>query len=441
MDAAFKVWFLAFLRWLIRAADLATGMVAGWTFSNGSSQEKERARRDFNKSAQVVSVAAKASYVPDMPSPRNSEFIFRHKEYTDPRRVLLEERVVLSHMTKDSAFFGILPGGVDLYDTKQYPFHYLALYHTCQNYIVVPMSTFYRLAEEVGDPKKHLGVVAMTLRCGSTLLSQVMQRVANTRSLSEPYALDSIWFLFHNEEIDMEEVRQRLRATVRLLTKTTPDSANIERFFIKTNSFTSPLMGLLHELFPKAAFIASTRHPVPSVISFRKLMAVFSVSLYDRTGQLWRNYCVPTCVPVEEEYDDLRRTLNPWRANLTYDQNSGFVYASSLACIREYGHIFDLAVLYEDLIGSPEETVGKLFKVMKVGAEVPVSAGMAALGADSQKGIFKSVSTRTDLPPELSNKMNHFYRRYGFPIRTDSTVEEFRDFVNDICHKGKRRDK
>ncbi len=57
----------------------------------------------------------------------------------------------------------------------------MAIYNLSHRFIVLPIPSFHRLAEECGDPKVTVGFVAMTLRCGSTLISQVMNRVPNTR--------------------------------------------------------------------------------------------------------------------------------------------------------------------------------------------------------------------------------------------------------------------
>jgi len=43
----------------------------------------------------------------------------------------------------------------------------------CRRLIVVPLTTFHRLAELIGDPQGELIFVFNTARCGSTLLTQV----------------------------------------------------------------------------------------------------------------------------------------------------------------------------------------------------------------------------------------------------------------------------
>ena len=54
----------------------------------------------------------------------------------------------------------------------------------CSKLIVVPLSVFHRMAESIGDPKGEVVFVFNTGRCGSTLLTKVIdirQTVKGTR--------------------------------------------------------------------------------------------------------------------------------------------------------------------------------------------------------------------------------------------------------------------
>jgi len=57
------------------------------------------------------------------------------------------------------------------------PFIRYAQMDFCQSLIVVPLTTFHRLAEVIGDPQGELIFLFNTTRCGSTLLAQVSQRI------------------------------------------------------------------------------------------------------------------------------------------------------------------------------------------------------------------------------------------------------------------------
>ena len=54
------------------------------------------------------------------------------------------------------------------------PFIPYAQMKFCRYLIVVPLSTFRRMAEQIGDPKGELIFLFNTTRCGSTLVTQVL---------------------------------------------------------------------------------------------------------------------------------------------------------------------------------------------------------------------------------------------------------------------------
>jgi len=64
--------------------------------------------------------------------------------------------------------------GMHLWRSEYGPFMYMAQMKFCRRLIVVPLSTFHRLAEQIGDPEGQLIFLFNTARCGSTLLTQVV---------------------------------------------------------------------------------------------------------------------------------------------------------------------------------------------------------------------------------------------------------------------------
>jgi len=83
----------------------------------------------------------------------------------------------------------------------------------CRRLIVVPLATFHRLAEEIGDPEGEIIFLFNTARCGSTLLVQTLEHTGRCVSVSEPASLDSI-----NAEYrkfgDTPEVRRLVRDVI-----------------------------------------------------------------------------------------------------------------------------------------------------------------------------------------------------------------------------------
>lgn len=63
--------------------------------------------------------------------------------------------------------------GMHLWRLKYGAFLYTAQKKFCRRLIVVPLSTFHRLADIIGDPRGELSFLFHVPRAGSTLLVQV----------------------------------------------------------------------------------------------------------------------------------------------------------------------------------------------------------------------------------------------------------------------------
>ena len=63
--------------------------------------------------------------------------------------------------------------GTHLWRSKYGSFMRHAQVEFCHRLIVMPLTAFHRLAEEIGDPQAKIIFGFTTARCGSTLLAQV----------------------------------------------------------------------------------------------------------------------------------------------------------------------------------------------------------------------------------------------------------------------------
>ena len=68
--------------------------------------------------------------------------------------------------------------GMHLWRSEYSSFARHAQMKFCRHLIVVPLSTFHRLAEVIGDPKGELIFLFHTARCGSTLLTEVHHSIS-----------------------------------------------------------------------------------------------------------------------------------------------------------------------------------------------------------------------------------------------------------------------
>ena len=126
-------------------------------------------------------------------------------------------------------------------------------------------------------------------RCGSTLLAQMMHNVPGTRCVSSTNALCQLMTSFTLGEIDIEEHKQLIKHSVRLLCKHEP-SVTFDRIFIKFTATVTGQMALIHEVFPEGTFkiIFNTRHPKPCMNSFLKLANQQGNTLAYKMGSWWK---------------------------------------------------------------------------------------------------------------------------------------------------------
>jgi len=77
----------------------------------------------------------------------------------------------------------VVLAGMHLWHAKYHHHMRRAQAHFCTRLIVVPLTTFHRLAELIGDPQGELIFLFNTARCGSTLLTQVKGRLRLLRTI------------------------------------------------------------------------------------------------------------------------------------------------------------------------------------------------------------------------------------------------------------------
>ncbi len=207
MDSAFGYWFLQIILFLLWIVECVTDLLFSFTFRGGTKQERREAQRSYVKSAQMVHILHHARYSQMLDMYDLSYYLYKHERYVSPEYVLDKPNVALYFVTKTHAVFSVAEADDDFYDTKRIPFCFFAYEHLAKKLLIVPIASFHRLAEQLGDPKVPVCLFGMTARCGSTLMAQILNRVPNTRSMSEPFVLAYAYSMFNRGQIDMQEYR------------------------------------------------------------------------------------------------------------------------------------------------------------------------------------------------------------------------------------------
>ncbi len=329
---------------------------------------------------------------------------------------------------QDCAVFCVTDPSIDIFDTEKFPFTMFAHWILAQKLIILPISSFHRLADQLGDPKVPVTAAAMTLRCGSTLLVQLFNKVPKTRAMSEPNATCDIHVLRRAGKITPDESQRLLRSAIRLQCKVEPGT-EIERIFMKLSGENAPQLGDIANLFPKFAYFFNTRHPIASIRSLKTVFEDNSSGLYVILGMFRRHFAgIGFNFGYHGRHDKVIKKYDTWKQKCSIAEFGMLFYVGSLASYFDNKPMFQKVVLYENLSSNPQEEVVKLFEKAGIPLEhVPMA--LEALKKDSQKGILgvhgkaKSIQVNQDLLKTFDELMVDVKLPQ---IRHGMSVEEFK---------------
>jgi len=163
--------FLAFL-------DFILDSLWGYSILCGSRSERAlAASQGCSAHVSRVIVAARTT-VANPPHPEG--FLSLHEEYVKPELILENPHVTLFACERDAAWFCWTLGGDDIYRTAKYPFVFTAQMDRAIKVVRLPIAEFHRIASVADGERKRrgvtVGVIAMSGRCGSTLLTQMFAK-------------------------------------------------------------------------------------------------------------------------------------------------------------------------------------------------------------------------------------------------------------------------
>lgn len=143
------------------------------------------------------------------------DFLLLHNRFESPRFAFENDHVSLITIDGHNAVFGVaLQSGMHLWRFEYSSFIKYAQTSLCSQLLIVPLNHFHRMADELGDPKGILVFLFNTGRCGSTLLTHMMQTTGKCVSVSEPDSLNVLAFRYRTRG-DSEKLRELTRDVVR----------------------------------------------------------------------------------------------------------------------------------------------------------------------------------------------------------------------------------
>jgi hypothetical protein len=168
--------------------------------------------------------------------------------------------------TTKRAIFVELPPDCDLANA---PFVYQTQYEQAQRLIALSYDSFIQIAHDL--PKvNHLVMIYMTGRCGSTLLSHVLNELDTVLSLSEPDVATQFVHLRRVYSSDYATLRELLDCTVRVLFKPTASKTPLT-MALKLRSEGTQIMDLFQATFPQVKNLFLYRDAIGWVASFYRV--------------------------------------------------------------------------------------------------------------------------------------------------------------------------
>jgi hypothetical protein len=303
-------------------------------------------------------------------------FRWRETGPADPRSIVDDPGVrlyCLDHAQR-RAIFTVTPPDAPV---VQAAFLYQAQYDAATGLVAVGYDTLHEIAAAVPLDVAKVLLIYSTGRCGSTLVSRLLDATPEVVSLSEPDVYTQIVALRHVGACDPAEAAALLATCTRIICA--PRGGADVSVAVKFRSFATAIAEALHRELPgmRTAFLyrdarswaASTMRafgPQPEQTPEQ------AAAVQDRLGRL---------MPMIDAYRaSVARTLTPVEA---------------MAC-QWAGHLRDAAALlaagldvfmlrYADLVEAPQAALGALFA--HAGLRPPPPARIAAvLAADSQAG-------------------------------------------------------
>lgn len=195
-----------------------------------------------------------------------ADFVLGSGVEIDARAVLSQANIslyCLDHSNRTAIFVETVPDQ-DLYAA---PFYFIAQYQAAQNVVVVPYETLSTLASEadqrrnrdlVLDPSRII-LFYSTGRCGSTLLSRVINIDSSTVSFAEPDLFAQLVKLRTAELATDEEITSLLHDAVKIMAANAQQQG-YKHFAFKFRSHVLAVADLLYKAVPEAKILFVYRH-------------------------------------------------------------------------------------------------------------------------------------------------------------------------------------
>jgi hypothetical protein len=206
------------------------------------------------------------------------DFLYVHSHFDSPQYIIDNDHITLMTVDDQKAVFSEAPQkGMHVWRSEYNSFMRMAQSKFSKRLLIVPLSAFHRMAETIGDPKAQIIFLFNTARCGSTLLTQMMEYTGRCVALSEPGASGLITFRYNQYGIT-PELRQLARDVLRWEFRPYPSLQPPPlAYMLKFTSAGTPALPLFRELYPTSKFLFMYRDMIPVAKSLYRASSSFQL--------------------------------------------------------------------------------------------------------------------------------------------------------------------
>lgn len=414
--------------------------ICGYSLYSGFVKDKTASKTEYDKCVHRCRIRFRAKPVENLVACRNN-FLLSHISYESPS-ALLPDNVSLMGFTPTSALFAVVPENFDVYDSDHGAFFFMVQFSQAIEVLSIPLHHFIRFADDLGDPKGNVVLLSNTGRCGSTLLTRMMEGVPNTIALSEPDFITNV-------DLRLFSVRSRFRVTQANypeFIQNNPDKLleagirvqckpikfrQVDHMILKTRNVSASLAANVARVCPYVRHIFMYRAPRKNFTSYMSMVGAFPSILNNLFMPDVVEVMMNVASPIHTNFDDVIELLiKDVRRDYNHLRCWAEVWCMLILCYLEYtnkGLVNFFPIDYDELIRAPEKNLRALLGHCHMPTE-NLEKCLRALSRDSQKGCNLSQdnlrSRKRDFTDKQEIMLNEVMRKFNFPD-IDSWIDVF----------------
>lgn len=420
-----------FLSWVL---NIFLKKILGFSLHSGRVSERIESECNYKKSVHRQKILWRADLGEVSPKSSNN-FLLAHIGY-ESVEFLKQDEVTLLFATPTRAYFVRAPPNFDVYDTTKGVFCFVTQFNSAIELLSLPLKDFLRFTNDLGDPKPNVVLLSNTGRCGSTILTQMLEAVPKTVVMSEPHYFVSIVGLFDSKHAKTPSEIQAdpdlmVQAGIRAQCKPWRQK-QVDHVVIKALSVTITQSAFIAKCFPKVHHVFMFREPRRHMKSFyavyQSLPKIISqvflrVTLKEFFEQL-RPVDTEYSKAIEELIDIAARGFHTYKPFLVW----WCLHVLNFVEYNKRGWIKSFGFAYEELMDNPKDILVKIL----THCQLPLShveACLRTMERDSQRNSslsrdkLKKLRTLEFTPADV-REMNVIMAKMDFPA-----VENYLEIV------------